>query len=123
MKFYEPDLKYIGTGEYGPEMLEADDGEWATRADAEQMEKERNAYRDECISRGGRELQALCEKEQAAKDAVEMALLAQEILMRFYQKLMYPGDQKMIEAACQLDVEYQEAQTIIERYEGGTGNG
>ena len=113
MKFYEPDLKYIGTGEYGPEMLEADDGEWATRDDAEQMEKERNAYRDECITRGGRELQALCEKEQAAKDAVEMALLAQR---KIYE--LYDGKSAHMD-----DPSYIEAQAIIERYEGGTGNG
>ena len=99
MKFYN--LVSVD-GDPWPE--ESASGRWATRADAEQMEKERNAYRDECISRGGRELRALCEKEQAAKDAVEMAELVKEY--------SYYTDQAWVDA-----------QAIIERHEGGTGNG
>ena len=84
MKFYEPDLKYIGTGEYVPEMIENNaEGEWATRDDA----------------------------EQAAKDAVEMALLAQQ---KIYE--LYDG-----KAAHRDDPSYVEAQAIVERYGRGKG--
>ena len=132
MKFYEPDLKYIGTGEYGPEMLEADDGEWATRDDAEQMEKERNAYRDECITRGGRELQALCEKEQAAKERDEFERKCKELCFAYGQSLIELAQVKrdavkMAELVKKYtyytDQDWVEAQAIIERYEGGMGNG
>ena len=108
MKFYDVQLD----GFDGLECKENNaDGMWATRDDAEQMEKERNAYRDECITRGGRELQALCEKEQAAKDAVEMALLAQQ---KIYE--LYDG-----KAAHRDDPSYVEAQAIVERYGRGKG--
>ena len=108
MKFYE-----MHPSDYGGVDAKRSDshGLWATRDDAEQMEKERNAYRDECITRGGRELQALCEKEQAAKDAVEMALLAQQ---KIYE--LYDG-----KAAHRDDPSYVEAQAIVERYGRGKG--
>ena len=98
MKFYN-----LVSVDGDPWTEESGSGRWATRDDAEQMEKERNAYRDECISRGGRELQALCEKEQAAKDAVEMAMIVKEESSRLWAQ--------------------HKAQAIIERYEGGMGNG
>ena len=115
MQYYE-----LVRGQYELEgMVENEqDGEWATRADAEQMEKERNAYRDECITRGGRELRALCEKEQAAEDAVEMAKIAQE--ERMFHLLMKKG---ISASEVYKDEKMRKAQAIIERYEGGTGNG
>ena len=86
MTFYEPDLKYIGTGEYVPEMIENNaEGEWATRDDA----------------------------EQAAKDAVEMARLAQrEIIRRCSGKIGWVYEE---------DPDIQLSQAIIERYTGGQG--
>ena len=112
MTFYNMAISYgVDGGRVEP--IESTNGDWATRDVAEQLEKERNAYRDECITRGGRELQALCEKEQAAKDAVEMALLAQR---KIYE--LYDGKSAHMD-----DPSYIEAQAIIERYAGGTGNG
>lgn len=75
MKFYS--RRYSG-GDWDI-MDEDSDGEWATRADAEQLEKELNAYRDECITRGGRELQALCAKEQAINERDAYKRLAQDM--------------------------------------------
>lgn len=40
MKFYEPEVVYTGMGECNPRMLEDCDGQWATRADAEQAVKD-----------------------------------------------------------------------------------
>ena len=112
MQYYE-----LVRGQYELEgMVENEqDGEWATRADAEQMEKERNAYRDECISRGGRELQALCEKEQAAKDAVEMAKRIQKDIRETFEHDDMVGWEEL--------PDWKDAQAIIERYAGGKGNG
>lgn len=81
-----------------------------TRADAEQVEKERDAYRDECITRGGRELQSLCDKEQAIRDAVEMARLAEDLLIRTRE----------VEVNSSAEHRFMlRVRAIIDRYEGG----
>ena len=129
MKFYDVQLD----GFDGLECNENnDDGMWATRDDAEQMEKERNAYRDECITRGGRELQALCEKEQAAKERDEFERKCKELCFAYGQSLIELAQVKrdvveMAELVKQhtyyTDQAWVNAQAIIERYEGGKGNG
>ena len=121
MKFYE-----LVRGQYELEgMIENEnEGEWATRDDAEQLEKERDAYKkvardmEECVD-NVREAMGLesthylvlhdevrdmrLKGEQAAKDAVWAA----KMIVRHGQHL----DEMII----------QDAQAIIEQYEGGQG--
>lgn len=82
MKFYE--LGELFEWNYG--------SQWATRADAEQVEKERDDYK-----RKGEELcqahgQALMELSQAKRDAVEMAKMMQVITVNQLAE-RYPQNQ------------------------------
>ncbi|MDR4483875.1 MAG: hypothetical protein R3B95_11790 [Nitrospirales bacterium] len=97
MKFYE-----LVRGQYELEgMVENnDEGDWAARNDAEQVEKERDEFerkgKDLCQKLG----QTMIELDQAAKDAVEMAKIV------------------LVRGLCD---ERRWAETVIERYEGGKG--
>ena len=92
MKFYNMAISYgVDGGRVEP--IESTKGKWATRADA----------------------------EQAVKDAVEMAKLAQRKLLSQLTE-RYPN-KKMEEILeiCQREPDFLKAQAIIERYEGGKG--
>lgn len=105
MKFYE--LVRSDT-EHNADRLELSEyGEWVTRADAEQVERERDAllkerqvWRTENTLFRHRMNTAEERLEQAAKDAVEMAKQVQNIV---------------IEGTSM----WKKAQAIIEKYEGG----
>ena len=101
MKFYDVQLD----GFDGLECNENNaDGMWATRDDAEQAAKERDEFERKCKELCFAYGQSLIELAQVKRDAVKMAELV--------KKYTYYTDQDWVEA-----------QAIIERYEGGMGNG
>ena len=110
MKFYRHDVRW---DEMEAEDCEAEDGEWATRDDAEKAAKERDEFerklRELCQAHGA----LLIKFHDAAKDAVWAAKLAQQAIYELYNG----------KPAHMRDYGYVASQAIIERYEGGTGNG
>ena len=108
MQYYE-----LVRGQYELEgMVENEqDGEWATRADVEQVKNELDEFerklRELCQAHGA----LLIKFHDAAKDAVWAAKLVQQAIYELYNG----------KPAHMRDYGYVASQAIIERHEGGQG--